>query len=157
MAKCQKYAEYKDLGVEWLGEISCHWKIIPLKFLVNLNPKKSELDEIYRDKVCSFVPMEKLKRDSICLDEEKKVSEVFDGYTYFLNEDILLAKVTPCFENKNIAIAKNLVNGMGFGSTEIYVLHREQMMQLLSDPSKAHVFGHLIFDMLANRGHMLLR
>ena len=30
--------------------------------------------------------------------------------------------------------------------------HREQMMQLLSDPSKAHVFGHLIFDMLANRG-----
>ena len=35
--------------------------------------------------------------------------------------------------------------------------HREQMMQLLSDPSKAHVFGHLIFDMLANRGQMPLR
>jgi type I restriction enzyme R subunit len=35
--------------------------------------------------------------------------------------------------------------------------HREQMMQLLSDPSKAHIFGHLIFDMLANRGQMPLR
>ena len=35
--------------------------------------------------------------------------------------------------------------------------HREQMMQLLSDLSKAHVFGHLIFDMLENRGQMPLR
>ena len=35
--------------------------------------------------------------------------------------------------------------------------HREQMMQLLSDPSKAHVFGHLIFNMLENRGKMPLR
>lgn len=35
--------------------------------------------------------------------------------------------------------------------------HREQMMQLLSDPSKAHIFGHLIFDMSANRGQQLLR
>ncbi|MDH1489252.1 restriction endonuclease subunit S [Acinetobacter johnsonii] len=82
-------------------------------------------DTIWRsevDQAIHFVPMEKLKRDSISLDEEKQISEVFDGYTYFLNEDILLAKVTPCFENKNIAIAKNLVNGIGFGSTEIYVL-----------------------------------
>lgn len=35
--------------------------------------------------------------------------------------------------------------------------HREQMMQLLSDPSKAHVFGHLIFNMLENRGQMPLK
>lgn len=35
--------------------------------------------------------------------------------------------------------------------------HREQMMQLLSDPSKARIFGHLIFDMLANRGQTPLR
>lgn len=128
MAKYQKYAEYKDSGVEWLGEIPSDWKITPLKFLVNLNPKKSELDETFKNKVCSFVPMEKLKCDSLCLDEEKKISEVFDGYTYFKNGDILLAKVTPCFENKNIAIANNLVNGIGFGSTEIYVLRTNQQI-----------------------------
>lgn len=126
MAKYEKYTEYKDSSVEWLGEIPKHWEIIPLKFLVNLNPKKSELDQIEKDKFCSFIPMEKLKRDSISLDEEKKIAEIFDGYTYFLNEDILLAKVTPCFENKNIAIAKNLVNGIGFGSTEIYVLRAKK-------------------------------
>ena len=128
MAKYQKYAEYKESGVEWLAEIPSDWKIIPLKFLVNLNPKKSELDGTFRDKVCSFIPMEKLKRDSICLDDEKNISEVFDGYTYFINDDILLAKVTPCFENKNIAIANNLVNGVGFGSTEIYVLRVKQQI-----------------------------
>lgn len=43
-------------------------------------------------------------------------------YTYFGNGDLLIAKVTPCFENGNIAIAENLLNGVGFGSSEIFVL-----------------------------------
>ena len=66
--------------------------------------------------------MDKLKQDLLILDEERKISTVFDGYTYFENEDILLAKVTPCFENKNMIVARNLKNGIGFGSSEIYVL-----------------------------------
>lgn len=32
------------------------------------------------------------------------------------NDDIVMAKVTPCFENGNIAIAYDLLNGYGFGS-----------------------------------------
>lgn len=72
--------------------------------------------------MCSFIPMEKLKFNSLCLDEIKDVTDVYNGYTYFENEDILIAKVTPCFENKNMVVAHDLNNGIGFGSSEIYVL-----------------------------------
>ncbi len=60
------------------------------------------------------------------LDEERLIEEVIGGYTYFEDGDVLQAKVTPCFENKNIAIAKGLTNGIGFGSSEINVLRPYQ-------------------------------
>lgn len=111
----------KDSGVEWLGEVPEHWGLIPNKRLFELTPKKS-LIETKKEELCSFIPMEKLKRDTLILDEERLISSVFDGYTYFQNEDILLSKVTPCFENNNMVVARNLKNGVGFGSSEIYVL-----------------------------------
>ena len=116
------YPEYKESGGEGLGEIPEDWKIVPIKHLATLNPKKSNLPQDMMSVKCSFVPMEKLKFNSLVLDEEKVIKDVYDGYTYFKNEDILIAKVTPCFENKNTAIAQNLINGIGFGSSEIYVL-----------------------------------
>lgn len=114
-------APMRDSGIEWLGEVPAHWKTIQLKYVVELNPSKSKIEKD-RNLECNFVPMEKLKTNSLLLDETKLIHEVYDGYTYFENEDILMAKVTPCFENKNIAIARGMVNGIGFGSSEIYVL-----------------------------------
>ncbi len=111
----------KDSGVEWLGEVPENWKVIPIKRLAELTPKKSQIEN-KKDSLCNFIPMDKLKQDLLILDEERKISSVFDGYTYFEDEDILLAKVTPCFENKNMIVARNLKNGIGFGSSEIYVL-----------------------------------
>jgi type I restriction enzyme S subunit len=117
--KYQAYPEYKDSGVEWLGVVPTHWNLTRIKYIAELTPKKPN---VQRNLQCSFVPMEKLKTNSIVLDEERLIDDVYDGYTYFKNEDILMAKVTPCFENKNIAVAKELVNQIGFGSTEIFVL-----------------------------------
>ena len=114
-------APMKDSGVEWLGEVPEHWVVTPIKHLAELTPKKSQIQD-KKELKCSFVPMDKLKQDSLVLDESKPISEVYDGYTYFENEDVLLAKVTPCFENKNMVVARNLINGIGFGSSEIYVL-----------------------------------
>jgi type I restriction enzyme M protein len=54
--------------------------------------------------------------------DEKALSEVGSSYTYFEDGDVLLAKVTPCFENGKAGIARGLVNGIGFGSSEFYVL-----------------------------------
>lgn len=122
MAKYKAYSEYKDSGVEWLEEIPEHWGITALKYLAVLTPKKPVLSRENMLRACSFIPMEKLKLNTLILDEEKIINQVYDGYTYFENNDILIAKVTPCFENKNMAVAKNLKNGIGFGSSEIYVL-----------------------------------
>ena len=69
----------------------------------------------------SFVPMESLRNGTI---DYKTIPflKAKGKYTYFGNQDLLIAKVTPCFENGNIAIARNLLNGIGFGSSEIFVL-----------------------------------
>ena len=111
----------KDSGVEWLGEVPEYWEITKVKYVAGLTPKKSELLSS-DNRLCTFVPMEKLKLGNIVKDEEKPISEVIAGYTYFKDGDLLLAKVTPCFENKNMCIANGLKNGVGFGSSEIYVL-----------------------------------
>lgn len=117
----RRYESYKDSGVEWLGEVPSHWDVKKLKYLAKLSPSKAEII-FNHEELCSFIPMEKLKLNTLVLDEIKQIKSVYSAYTYFRNEDLLIAKVTPCFENKNFAIAKNLVNSIGFGSSEIYVL-----------------------------------
>ncbi|WP_425529574.1 restriction endonuclease subunit S [Wohlfahrtiimonas chitiniclastica] len=112
----------KDSGVEWLGEVPEHWKVKALKYIFKLNPSKSELTETIFNEKCSFIPMEKLKLNILELDETRMIKDVYNGYTYFKNNDLLMAKVTPCFENKNMVVARNLLNNIGFGSTEIYVM-----------------------------------
>lgn len=97
-----------------------HWQVFRLKDKATFNPSKSEINKL--PDVCTFAPMEKLKTDSLITDETTITSEISGSYTYFKEEDILVAKVTPCFENRNIAIAKNLLNGIGFGSSEINVV-----------------------------------
>jgi restriction endonuclease S subunit len=51
-----------------------------------------------------------------------KFSKYASSYNAFEEGDIVLAKVTPCFENGNIAVAGNLVGGKGFGSSELFVI-----------------------------------
>ncbi|MCQ6308356.1 restriction endonuclease subunit S [Citrobacter freundii] len=111
----------RDSGIEWLGKVPQHWQCTKIKYIAILTPRKSSIRFKYNDK-CTFIPMEKLKRNSLFTDENTLINKVINSYTYFEDNDLLLAKVTPCFENKNIAIADGLTNGIGFGSTEIYVL-----------------------------------
>ncbi|MBV2205639.1 MAG: restriction endonuclease subunit S [Pseudomonas sp.] len=121
MTRFKPYPAYKDSRVEWLGDVPEHWVLTPLKHFALLNPRKSDFAGD-TEQLCSFVPMEKLKTGVVQLDEERLIEEVINGYTYFEDGDVLQAKVTPCFENKNVAIAQGLTNGIGFGSSEINVL-----------------------------------
>lgn len=121
MSHHKPHIAYKDTGIQWLGRVPSHWMIAQLKRISSLNPKKSSMIE-EKQSQCTFVPMEKLRTNAVTLDEVRTVEEVYDGYSFFCDGDILIAKVTPCFENGNIAIADGLVNGIGFGSTEINVI-----------------------------------
>ena len=99
-----------------------------LRFTVNLNPVKSELD-IPEDTLVSFIPMEAVNFDkNLTLTEERNLDEVYKGYTYFKNGDVVLAKITPCFENGKSAIAQNLTNGIAFGTTELHVLRSQDSL-----------------------------
>lgn len=89
----------------------------------------------------SFVPMESLRNGTI---DYKTIPflKAKGKYTYFGNQDLLIAKVTPCFENGNVAIARNLLNGIGFGSSEIFVLRpsKEVISQYLFYLSQSRDF-----------------
>ena len=122
MSELRRYPDYKDSGVPWLGEIPSHWDEKRMRFFVNTNPLKSELD-VADDTMVSFLPMEALSVDGgMNLDTDKEIGEVYKGYTYFRNDDVVIAKITPCFENGKASISKNLTNGIGFGTTELHVL-----------------------------------
>jgi type I restriction enzyme, S subunit len=61
----------------------------------------------------------------IRLNEEKELCEVGSGYTYFCDDDVVVAKITPCFENGKAALAKGLLNKVAFGTTELHVLRAD--------------------------------
>ncbi|MGI5949496.1 restriction endonuclease subunit S [Peptoniphilus sp.] len=101
-----------------------NWGVKALKEVVEINPPKSELKYSKDFEIeVSFVPMEDVKETgNLILNETKKISEVYKSYTYFKEDDILFAKITPCMENGKSCIAKNLENKIGFGSTEFHVI-----------------------------------
>ena len=57
---------------------------------------------------------------------DRRFKEVAEGYSSFSENDVLLAKITPCMENGKCAIARGLRNGLGFGSTEFHVVRASQ-------------------------------
>ena len=100
------------------------WERKKLGEVCEIWPKKNEVIHLDENMFVSFVPMKDLKENEKWFDalEQKSIKEVYKWYTYFAENDVLLAKVTPCFENWKAWIAKNLVNNIWFGSSEFYVL-----------------------------------
>jgi type I restriction enzyme S subunit len=76
------------------------------------------------DEMCSFVPMEAVDDFSGRIERTlvRPIREVAKGYTPFAENDVIVAKITPCMEKGKAAMARNLRNGIGFGSTEFHVL-----------------------------------
>lgn len=106
-------------------EIDPKWEIVKLGDIVEFNPMFKALEMIEDETVVGFLPMTDLEINCIYATPQNTIT-IGDvkrkGYTQFTNEDVLLAKITPCFENGKIGIIKNLTNNMGFGSTEYHVL-----------------------------------
>ncbi len=119
--------EMKDSGVEWLGQIPAHWIVKRLKYACQVNPPKSELANLSTETQVSFLPMELVGEDGVLsLGETRTIEQVREGYTYFRDQDVIVAKITPCFENGEGALCNNLLNSIGFGTTELYVLRAKE-------------------------------
>ncbi|RME57390.1 restriction endonuclease subunit S, partial [Candidatus Parcubacteria bacterium] len=129
MSRYKPYPKYKPSGVEWLGDIPEHWEVKRLKFLARINPTKSEVAHLPPDFQVQFLPMESVGEDgSYSLDSVRNLADVYGGYTYCRNNDVILAKITPCFENGKGALLGGLTNGIAFASTEFHVLRPESSL-----------------------------
>ncbi|TAK22562.1 MAG: restriction endonuclease subunit M/S [Chloroflexota bacterium] len=129
-AKIAANGEY-NLSGERYREISDRPLAFPrmrIGSICAINPPKSEVRELPSDTRVSFVPMADLDQNRMSFKPraENRISEISASYTFFMNNDVLLAKVTPCFENGKAGIARDLTNGLGFGSSEFYVLRSSE-------------------------------
>lgn len=87
-----------------------------------INPRRTSINLTDSDYV-SFVPMPSVSENGSLQDVmDKEYGKVKKGFTYFENNDVLFAKITPCMENGKGAIAHGLTNGIGMGSTEFHIL-----------------------------------
>lgn len=103
-----------------LGEIPKEWEVLKLSEIAEINPRREVLDD---SSIVSFIAMEDITNSGrVSKKTDKLYEEVKKGYTPFKDNDVLLAKITPCFENGKRALVENLSNGIGFGSTEFHVL-----------------------------------
>ena len=99
------------------------WGLVPLGSTCNINPKKSLDSRLVSGAMVSFVPMPAVtEHGEIDATAITEYDEVKTGFTYFAENDVLFAKITPCMENGKGTVAKGLHNGIGFGSTEFHVL-----------------------------------
>jgi len=128
-----RHPEYKPSGIEWLPEVPSHWIVKRIRHAANLNPSKREAHHLPRDLPVDFLPMEAVGTDGLINREQKRpIEAVIDGFTYFREGDVALAKITPCFENGKCAIMRDLAQGIGFGTTELTVL-RPRFAQTVSE------------------------
>jgi len=120
------------------------WPLVCLVDCCTIKPPKSEARKLLKDnELVSFVPMRNLgvNTKEVIKDEDKMLSDVSGSYTYFAEKDVLLAKITPCFENGKLGVATGLTNQIGFGSSEFIVfragcdLFPEYLYYFLLQPS----------------------
>ena len=109
----------KDSGIEWIGEIPEGWGISKIKFVSHFNPQYTIVP--HEGDVVTFAPMDCIK-NGYYINKESVYNKANTSYTPFQEGDIVMAKVTPCFENGNIAIMAGLSSGYGYGSSELFVL-----------------------------------
>lgn len=124
LSKMDKFVKSRFIELFGMpGTDAFGWGLVPLGSTCNINPKKSLDSRLVSGAVVSFVPMPAVtEHGEIDATAIKEYDEVKTGFTYFAENDVLFAKITPCMENGKGAVAKGLHNGIGFGSTEFHVL-----------------------------------
>ncbi len=130
--------------------MSVVWPSRALVEVCEIRPPKSEAKKNLKGTdVVSFVPMEDLGIDEkVSVSKaERRLGQVAGSYTYFADGDVLLAKITPCFENGKLGIARGLTNGIGFGSSEYIVFRPNEEL------SNEYLYYFLFQRLISYRRH----
>ncbi|EHV9705078.1 restriction endonuclease subunit S [Vibrio parahaemolyticus] len=100
------------------------WPLVKLTEVAEVNPRCSK--DIDEDQIVSFVAMASASEEGVLLGEEPKIlKDTKKGFTYFERGDVLLAKITPCFENGKSLRPYQIKHQVGFGSTEFHVVRAD--------------------------------
>lgn len=109
----------KDSEIEWIGKIPESWEINRIKYIVDFEPSCNKAD-LTENSVITYTPMEFIK-NGFFINNTAALGSVLSSLTPYQEGDIVMAKVTPCFENGNISVMENLSSGYGLGSSELFV------------------------------------
>jgi type I restriction enzyme S subunit len=114
---------------EILYKLPQGWEWVRLDELGEINPRIT-VDNDEMD--VSFIPMKMIseKYGERHSSARKKWAEVKKGFTYFMDNDVGLAKITPCFENGKSTVFKGLLNGVGAGTTELHIFRQDPKLLL---------------------------
>ena len=97
-----------------------NWVWVRLGEIAQINPRNEADDET----AAAFVPISLLNggfQNSFSF-EERAWKAIKKGYTHFAENDVVIAKITPCFQNRKSAVMRGLPNKIGAGTTELHVL-----------------------------------
>jgi type I restriction enzyme S subunit len=120
----------KSSGIPWLGNVPEGWEVKRLKNICRINPSKKVIKSRDAGELATFLPMERVSSDGkIDGSLQAPISEFTNGLTYFQRDDVILAKITPCFENGKGAVLDELPTEIGFGSTEFIVLRAASTLE----------------------------
>jgi len=103
-------------------ELPKGWQWVRFGTVFQVNPVNKADDGIEG----SFIPMS-LIRDGFSnshSSEKKLWAEIKKGFTHFMDDDIGIAKITPCFQNRKSVVFTGLYNHIGSGTTELHVLRK---------------------------------
>lgn len=112
---------------------------VKLSEVVSINPKTDASTFDLQDEVAFIAMADVSEQGQVANVQVRVFDEVKKGYTCFRNGDVLLAKITPCFENGKATQVTGLFSEIGFGSTEFHVLR----------PSK-QINGRFLFHLVWN-------
>lgn len=120
-----------ELTTKWRRENNVDietWKKFELRQVCTVNPKKANTKDLPDSLDVSFFPMASLSEihGAIVAPQKRKLKDVRTGFTNFSEGDVVFAKITPCMENGKSAIIGKLINDIGYGSTEFFVLRCEK-------------------------------
>lgn len=120
----EKIINIKNKIEDTCQDVYKYYSSIHLNQIAITNPSKSEISSIGNDTLVSFIDMASVSNDGyIATKIDKNLGALKKGsYTYFRENDIIIAKITPCMENGKCGLAKNLTNGIAMGSSEFHVI-----------------------------------